>query len=133
MILRYVFFWIVLAGVAIANGTLRQFGYGPFVSELSAHQISTLTGILLTAVAGWLFSRFQTIESARQAWVIGALWLGMTIVFEFGFGRFVAGHSWAKLLADYNLFEGRLWPLFLIWITVLPYVLFRLRRHAAQQ
>jgi hypothetical protein len=131
VVLRYVLFWFVLAGVAIANGSLRQFAYSPYVSELSAHQISTLSGILLTGAAGWLFSRFQPIESAPQAWVIGTLWLCMTVAFEFGFGHFIAGHSWAKLLADYNFADGRLWLLFLMWITVMPYVLFRLRPQAA--
>ena len=38
----------------------------------------------------------------------------------------VAGHSWARLLADYNLFAGRVWSLFLVWITVAPYVTWRL-------
>jgi hypothetical protein len=49
----------------------------------------------------------------------------MTITFEFGFGHFVAGHSWAKLLADYNILQGRVWSLFLVWITVLPFVVFK--------
>jgi apolipoprotein N-acyltransferase len=44
-----------------------------------------------------------------------------TIAFEFGFGHFVAGHSWSKLLADYNVFNGRLWLLVLVWITIMPY------------
>jgi hypothetical protein len=54
----------------------------------------------------------------------------MTIAFEFGFGHFVAGHSWASLLADYNLFNGRVWCLFLIWMTIMPFVIFRLSAKA---
>ena len=42
----------------------------------------------------------------------------MTVAFEFGFGHFVAGHSWQRLLGDYNLLEGRVWLLFLLWILV---------------
>lgn len=131
MVLRYIAFWFVLAGIAIASGSLRQFGYSRLVSELTAHQVSTVSGILLTAAAGWWFSRLLPIESARQAWIIGASWLFMTLAFEFGFGHFVAGHSWQHLLAEYNLLAGRIWLLFLCWIALMPYVFFRLRAKAA--
>ena len=125
MITRYLLFWLILAVVAIANGTLRQATYGRHLSDLAAHQLSTLTGILLTGAVVWVLHRFWPIGSAKEAWVIGACWLMMTVIFEFGFGHFVAGHSWSLLLADYNLFAGRVWSLFLVWITVVPYVTWR--------
>ncbi len=126
MISRYLFFWLILAVVAIANGVLRQATYGRHMSDLAAHQLSTLTGILLTGGVVWALNRFRPIHSANAAWIIGVCWLLMTVVFEFGFGHYVAGHSWSRLCADYNLLEGRVWSLFLAWITVLPYVTWRL-------
>ncbi|MGD2062518.1 MAG: hypothetical protein PVF51_02925 [Nitrospirota bacterium] len=122
MLIRYLLFWFLLAIVAVANGVLREATYGKRVSELSAHQISTGTGILFTGLLVWGLSRSWPIESSGQAWVIGACWLLATIAFEFGFGHLVAGHSWSRLLADYNVFNGRVWLLFLVWITVMPYV-----------
>lgn len=126
MIARYLAFWLILAVVAIANGVLRQAGYGRYLSELAAHQLSTVTGILLTGGVVWILNRIWPIGSAREAWVIGASWFVMTVIFEFGFGHYVAGHSWSHLLADYNLLAGRVWFLFLIWIALLPYVIWRL-------
>lgn len=35
----------------------------------------------------------------------GLLWLGLTLAFEFGFGRGVQGRSWGELLQAYT-FEG---------------------------
>lgn len=125
MIARYLLFWPALAVIAIINGTLRQFTYGRHMTELAAHQLSTVTGILLTGVAVWTLNRAWPIGSAKAAWTIGACWLLMTVVFEFGFGRYVAGHSWSRLLADFNLLDGRVWSLFLAWIAVLPYVIWR--------
>jgi hypothetical protein len=58
---------------------------------------------------------------------IGLIWLGMTVVFEFGFGHFVMGHPWKKLFNDYNILEGRVWALVLIWITIAPLVFTKLR------
>ena len=127
MVTRYLFFWLILAVVAIANGTLRQFTYGRHMPELAAHQLSTLTGILLTGGAVWLLDRSWPIGSAKDAWIIGSCWLLMTIAFEFGFGHYLAGHSWSRLFADYNILEGRAWSLFLVWIAVLPWVIWRLR------
>jgi hypothetical protein len=126
MIPRYLLFWLLLAFVAVGNGILRQATYGRYMSELAAHQVSTVTGILLVGGAVWAFNRHWPIRSANQAWIIGFFWLLMTVVFEFGFGHYVAGYGWSLLLADYNLFAGRVWSLFLIWITIVPYVTWRL-------
>ena len=126
MIARYLLFWLILAVVAVGNGILRQATYGRHLSDLVAHQISTVTGILLTGGVVWTLSRFWPIGSRKETCIIGACWLLMTIAFEFGFGHYVAGHSWSRLLADYNLLEGRVWSLFLVWVAVLPYVIWRL-------
>jgi hypothetical protein len=126
LISRYLIFWLILAAAGVANGVLREATYGRQVSNLAAHQLSTVTGIFLTGGVVWALNRFWPIRSANEAWIIGVCWLLMTVIFEFGFGHYVAGHSWARLLADYNLAGGRVWPLFLAWITVLPYVTWRL-------
>ena len=131
MIAKYLLSWFLLAVVAIGNGIVRQSTYGKYVTDLSAHQISTFTGIVATGVVAWLLSRIWPLETENQAWIIGGCWLLFTIAFEFGFGHIVAGHSWQKLLADYNILNGRVWSLFLVWITVMPYVFFRLAKHAA--
>jgi hypothetical protein len=128
MVMKYLTVWFLLAIVAVANGILRQGTYGRVVSELAAHQISTVTAILATSAVVWIVNRFWPIASAPQAWTIGACWLIMTIAFEFGFGHYVVGHSWAKLLADYNILEGRVWSLFLAWIAILPFVIFKISK-----
>ena len=128
MPLRYAAFWLVLAVLAIVNGVLRVNTYGRYLPELAAHQISTLTGIALTGIAVWLFHRKQPTASMSEAWLIGAMWLAMTVAFEFGFGHFVAGQSWEHLFVDYNLFAGRIWPLFLLWMLVMPALFHRLSR-----
>ncbi len=128
MLIRYMLFWLLLALVAVANGILRESTYGKMVSGLAAHQISTLTGIVFTGVLVFWLHRFWPIESVRQAWLIGTIWLIMTVAFEFGFGHFVAGHPWSRLFADYDLFSGRVWLVFLIWILVLPLFAFKFSR-----
>jgi len=36
------------------------------------------------------------------------------------------GNPWEKLLHDYNIVEGRVWNLFLVWITVAPFVFYKM-------
>jgi len=123
----YLAFWFVLLVLAVGNGIAREATYGRVLSELAAHQVSTGTAIVLVTLAVWAFSRLRPFASARQAWAVGVAWLLATVAFEFLFGRYVVGHPWSALVADYNLAAGRTWPLFLAWLTVLPALLFRLR------
>lgn len=81
--------------------------------------------MLLSGIAVWVFAPYFPIESQHDAIAVGVIWLGMTVAFEFGFGRYVAGSSWEKLLSDYNLFAGRVWLLFLVWMLVLPYIVYK--------
>jgi hypothetical protein len=117
---KYLLCWFLLAAVGVVNGVLRQYTYGRRLPELAAHQISTVTAILFTGLVVLTVSRFWPLASMGQAWLVGAIWLAATVAFEFGFGHYVVGHPWEKLLRDYNLKRGRLWLLVLVWILVMP-------------
>lgn len=130
MISAYALFWFALAVVAVVNGLIREATYGRRLSELRAHQLSTLIGMLLIGMAVWSFSTYFPIQSGRTAIFIGATWTVFTVAFEFGFGHYIAGHSWRKLISDYDLFSGRLWCVFLVWILLLPYLVYRLGARA---
>jgi Na+-driven multidrug efflux pump len=127
MIGKYIIGWLPLVVIGILNGVLRQEGYSKYVSELTAHQISTLTGIVLMGLFIWWLTGKWKIVSAGQAVAIGSIWLGMTVVFEFVFGHYVVGHPWEKLFFDYNILEGRVWVLVLIWTAVAPLVFYKIR------
>lgn len=125
---KYVVVWVPMVLIAIANGALRQAWYGQHVGELQAHQISTASGLLLFGVYIWIVIAVWRPESSGQALAVGLLWLGLTVVFEFVFGRYVAGHPWSKLLQDYNLLAGRVWVIVLLFVTLGPYGAYRLQR-----
>jgi steroid 5-alpha reductase family enzyme len=125
-----ILFWFGLAIIAILNGTLRQAGYGPFVGELLAHQISCFVGISLFFIAMYVFFKYAKIDyTKKELLVIGIAWLLMAILFEFVFGHYVMGNSWEKLFADYNLLQGRLWVLVLLATAAGPLLVYsRARR-----
>ena len=59
--------------------------------------------------------------------MIGAMWLGLTLAFEFLVGHYVFHTSWNELLADYNLLNGRLWLLVLATTLIAPRLVMRQR------
>ena len=124
--LKYILLWFILVFAAIVNGTIRNLVYTKYVGELTAHQISVVTGIILFGIIFWLIFRKWLPSSSSQAIMIGVMWLLMTIAFEFLFGHFVMGNSWDKLFHDYNLFQGRLWIIVLLWVTIAPNVFYKL-------
>ncbi|MAX25376.1 MAG: hypothetical protein CMJ19_12820 [Phycisphaeraceae bacterium] len=122
-ILLYTCFWFVLMILAIANGAFREKVFLPRISELRAHQLSTLTGSILITATVFVLHLFRPLDQLTDAIWIGLIWLLMTVSFEFGFGHYVMKKSWSALLNDYNLIAGRVWALFLIWLVLLPIVL----------
>jgi len=116
--------WLLFAVVANINGIIRNFVYGPKLSELTAHQISCFTGITMFFIVMYLWLKLKDASyTGHNLIIIGIAFLFATIAFELLFGHFVIGHSWAKLLHDYNFLEGRLWSLVLVWTTIGPYVI----------
>jgi hypothetical protein len=75
MVLKYTLAWIPMVFIGILNGAIRQFGYGRFLSELFAHQVSSVTGIILFGSYVWILSVRWPLESSYQALVIGLIWL----------------------------------------------------------
>ena len=82
---------------------------------------------MLFAIYTWALSLRWPLASNAQAFVIGAIWVALTIAFEFLFGHFVAKATWRKLAEDYNLLKGRVWVLILLWLLALPYFVLHLR------
>jgi len=41
--------------------------------------------------------------------------------------HYVAKCPWRDLLHDYNLFAGRVWLVVLVWVTIAPYLFYRLQ------
>jgi hypothetical protein len=125
---KYVLGWFPLVIIAVVNGAIRQIAFQKSLGELHAHQLSTAIGITLFGVyIYWLIRRWKP-DSYGEAIRIGLLWMFLTIGFEFMLGRLILGRDWSLLLNDYNICEGRVWTLVLIWVAIAPLVFFRMKR-----
>lgn len=116
--------WFLFIPIAILNGYIREKYYISKVGDLKAHQISTFTASLAFIFLSFLILNNKISDlSILELLSIGAMWVTMTIIFEFGFGHFIAGSSWNKLIEDYNIFKGRIWGIFLITVFLTPLII----------
>lgn len=128
MLMRTVLAWCLLLGGAILNGMLREGIILPRTGRSVAHAISTVLLCLLIIGIGWPATAWVAPATLYDAWIVGTVWLGLTLAFEFGAGHFVFGHSWNELLAEYNLLAGRIWMMVLIVTLMTPIMTFTLRQ-----
>ncbi|HYP61427.1 MAG TPA: hypothetical protein VEQ36_13445 [Thermomicrobiales bacterium] len=114
MIRRAALTWAAMVPVAIVNGTFRELALKPVLGDQTARKASVATASIAFLVLVYLLMREHVVdETDHRLLEVGIAWLAATIAFEFGFGHFVDGKSWGALLHDYNIFAGRLWPVFL--------------------
>ena len=120
---RAVITWLLFIPVVFANAIIRDLIYKPYTGELVAHQISTvIASLAFVLLAHFVIRDCLSSASTIRLWLIGLLWVALTVTFEFTLGRLVTGASWNKLLYDYNVFKGRIWTLLLLTLLVTPFI-----------
>jgi hypothetical protein len=122
--------WFILLMLALLNGLFRDQGYQRVVGELRAHQIGTVAFCLIIFGVTWLFLHFNQRGdySTAELLVLGAWWALLTLLFEFGFFGGIMKVPREKLLADYNIFRGRIFGLVLLTCLFAPLLVDRLQR-----
>jgi hypothetical protein len=111
MVLRAIVIWFVILVLASLNGALRDLVVAPRIGDLIARAISTVVLCGLIVLVTWRSIGWIGPRSSREAQAVGALWVVLTLLFEFGAGHYVSHKPWAELFADYNVLRGRIWLL----------------------
>ena len=127
MIPRALAVWCLMLILAIVNGGVRDAWLAPWLGDTVGRALSTVLLALLILLATWLTIRWIGPGSAGEALTVGALWVALTLGFEFGAGHYAFGKSWGELLADYDLSRGRIWILVLVVTFAAPLLTLRLR------
>jgi hypothetical protein len=86
----------------------------PGLGPLAGRALGTLLVGLI--IFGLIYVYVGKIKEATSVdlFKLGVGWTIATIAFEFLFGHYVMGLAWESLWADYNIFQGSLWPLVLL-------------------
>jgi hypothetical protein len=128
MSIKHFLLWLPMIAIAFVNATFRELVFLKYYSEFRAHQLSTITLIILCSLYVWFVFPLLSIQNAKQALLVGFVWVLLTVAFEFSLGR-LTNKSWEYLSRDYHLFAGRMWLLFLVCLLLLPFVFYTLRQN----
>jgi len=120
MNLRSIVVWCVFVVLAVMNGGLRNTVLTPRLGEFGGHVTSTITLCIALLIVTKLTIGWMRPANSSDAPLIGVGWVLMTVAIELIAGRYVFGSAWTTLLADYNLFAGRVWLLVLVTSALAP-------------
>jgi hypothetical protein len=120
MLLRALLIWFAILLLASANGAVRDLALAPRLGDPVARAFSTIVLCALILLVTWLSIRWIGPRSRRDALMIGALWVSLTLAFEFLAGHYLFGKPWTALLEDYDLARGRVWVLALVTTFTAP-------------
>jgi hypothetical protein len=126
-LLKAVGIWFLFMILAVLNGILRVKALNSLTGREWALPLSGI--ILCAAIFLVTYIFIPKLKSSRAAdyRLIGGLWVLLTLAFEFLFGHYVIGESWASLADAYNIKKGNLWSLVMIVIAVAPLAAAKLR------
>ena len=121
--------WLVLIAAEIVHGIFRAIALVPVVGEFRSNQIGVFTGSVIILAIAYFIIRWIGAQRPNELLLVGLIWLVLTVAFEFLFGRFVVGLSWERIASDYNVLNGGLLPLGLLFLFFSPMIALKLRLH----
>ena len=127
MIGRAVLVWLLMMAIETIHGVLRNLFLAPLVGDLRARQIGVFIGAALILSIAVLLLGWIRPNSVRSLLGIGAMWLALTLAFEFGLGR-ALGRPWDAMLADYDLTRGGLLSIGTVLLALSPWIAARIRQ-----
>jgi hypothetical protein len=125
-LLKAILVWAAILMLAILNGALRDMvlvhALGPTLARLVSGIALCMIIVCVAAVAAPWLGR----DALRSLWLVGALWLVLTLGFETAVG-YIQHQSWERLLDAYTFRGGNLWPLVLLTTLIAPWLGARIR------
>jgi len=112
---------------AILNGGLREQVLATLFGSAVALPLSGITLSILVFLITYFAFPWLGRHRGHTYIMVGALWVLLTLLFEFPFGHFVMGKSWSELLQVFNVTDGNLFPVVLLTSLLSPYVVARWR------
>jgi len=121
--------WLFVALAAMMNGMFRSLFLVPRLGDHAAHVLSVLMLMIFVLLfSSVLVNRFLREYVNSDLFLIGFLWMTMSVSVDFLFEYFVMDVPWRVILHDYDLFSGRIWLLVLVTEFIGPWFMASNRR-----
>jgi len=119
--------WVLIIVAETVHGVLRQWLLVPVVGDLRARQIGVLIGSAIIFAIAWALARWIDARTLRAQLAVGAVWIVLTVCFEYALGRLL-GLTTERILADYDFTRGGFMLFGLALMLVAPALAARARR-----
>jgi hypothetical protein len=127
MILRAILIWLVIGGGEVLLGALRVKFLNRHTGDHRARQIGVATGSLYILLVAWAAIPWIGVRSIADGLVVGFVWVCLMLALDLGFGRWVFRLPWQRIVADFDLRQGRLLGLGMLVLTAAPLLVARWR------
>lgn len=111
--------WVLIIAAETVHGILRQWLLVPVVGDLRARQIGVLIGSAIIFAIAWALARWIDARSLRAQLAVGAVWVVLTLCFEYTLGRLL-GLPTERILADYDVARGGFMLFGLAFMLIAP-------------
>ncbi|OIO70143.1 MAG: hypothetical protein AUJ57_08595 [Zetaproteobacteria bacterium CG1_02_53_45] len=118
--------WVLIVLAESVHGIIRQLYIAPLTGDMPARQLGVFIGSAIIFAIAWGSVRWINARSFREQFMVGLLWAVLIVLFEFSLGA-ALGSSQQRMLSDYNMAEGGLMPLGLLFMLFAPALAARLR------
>ena len=127
MIKKSILIWLLIIPLAILNGILRESVLIPFIGIKYALPISGIILCSFIFVVSLIFIPKLGRGINKTYWVIGGLWIILTILFETIMGL-ASGNNLSDLMKAYDITSGDLWLLIVIFVGIAPWLTAKIKR-----
>lgn len=119
--------WFLIMIVETLHGILRTLYITPVIGDHAARQIGVLIGSFLIFFIGWFTVRRLDAYTLKDQLSVGAVWVILTIMFEFLLGMML-NYPLSRILSDYDITRGGFMGLGIIFMLFVPVLLSTLQR-----
>lgn len=121
VLIKVMLWWAAILVMAMLNGIIREKLLIPLIGSFAALLASGIILSCLIFVISYLAVPTPGALEASQYWLIGSIWLLMTLAFEFGFG-FIQRKKLSEMLSAYTFKGGNIWPVVLASTLISPWL-----------
>ena len=136
--LRAVGLWFLLMAAETLQGLWRVKVLALWMGDEFARDVVVFTGSLIILLITFACIDWIPARDTRTLLLVGSTWMVLTIGYEMALGRIAFDRSWSEIASDFDLFQGKLLPLGLVFLLFAPLLTAWLRgrigtaaRHAA--
>lgn len=130
-LIRAFLVWLLIIAAESVHGTLRRLLLDADLT-FALRQVSVLIAVAIVFLVTWLSYRWMGVRSVAGALTTGALWVILTLAFEFGVGR-LTGQSLAQIAEGYDLTRGNIMPIGLLAMALTPWAVGALKARSARR